>query len=449
MDGSDAQILCGEWETGDVPSNSSGERYNVVLPIEEIVRHPDFDTGPNAGPGAGNDIAVFKVKDAGLRNSRSLRIYPACLPSNERSTPVSGVHSGWSKPPPFHFLEKNAEGFIRFYSDFFKQWHYQMNILPKCEDPKVSQTFGANLTSPSNSFYPPGTICATDFTLQSCFSTGDSGSPLMVKENAKYYIEGIQSFVKGCDTFSFGAINDERTEFQLGQMSTNPSTYTKLSCFLPWVAEQYGLSYDGDTTDESCRMGTGQKETTEPCRETVSNLLGKELECIFPFYYEGKLYDECILLQEDGFVYPVFRCPVRNITTKINGINSYQFQETTQGLCCKNMTCDPNDTTCPDTCRLPMLSQCKNDCPGGRCLMGIISKLSYTNIFSPQLWYHWWRSYCSYSGLSRWSGSPSWNRYLNYPHYQSSPPGGIGGMAVVGGGAMAAMNCMFPGLCRT
>ena len=84
MDGDDAEILCGEWETGDVPRDFSGERYNVVLPIEKIVRHPRFDT--TIGPGAGSDIAVFKVKDGGLANSRQLRIYPACLPSPVRNS---------------------------------------------------------------------------------------------------------------------------------------------------------------------------------------------------------------------------------------------------------------------------------------------------------------------------------------------------------------------------
>ena len=60
MDGSDAEIICGEWQTGPTSQNVSGEEYNKVLPILEIVRSPAFDAN-NLGPGGGADIAVFKV----------------------------------------------------------------------------------------------------------------------------------------------------------------------------------------------------------------------------------------------------------------------------------------------------------------------------------------------------------------------------------------------------
>ena len=81
MSGEDAEIVCGEWETGPRYSLFSGETYNVILPILEIVRHPDWDTSPGrGGPGAGNDIAVFKVDDDRLRSAKNHRIYPSCLP---------------------------------------------------------------------------------------------------------------------------------------------------------------------------------------------------------------------------------------------------------------------------------------------------------------------------------------------------------------------------------
>ena len=50
MDGRDAEILCGEWQTGAYGQNTSGEEYNVVLPIEEIIRSPNFDA-ETLGPG--------------------------------------------------------------------------------------------------------------------------------------------------------------------------------------------------------------------------------------------------------------------------------------------------------------------------------------------------------------------------------------------------------------
>ena len=393
MDGSDAEIICGEWQTGSSSQSISGEKYNVVLPILDIVRSPAFDAA-NLGPGGGGDIAVFKVNDENLQNARSLQIFPACLPPKDRSTPRSGVHSGWTKPPPVSFLEKFASGFLPYYTDFFKQWHYSMNILERCMDPTFTHAFGKEIDFPSETYYPPATVCAKDVTAQSCFSTGESGSPLMVKEEkrpGRLYIEGILSFVKGCEQFSFGATTEDRTAFQLLQNSENPAAYTKLSCFLPWVAEQYGLSYEPDE-DESCNQGTGPAtpfNSTHPydaiCRENKgTGLVGKEHPCIFPFYYRGKgPYNECTLFEEEDFVYPVFRCPVRNITTKFPGTDINHFEESlelTAGYCIDFEAavasgCDPTSDCdfrllnpaleCSQTFRVPQFSSCKNDCPGG------------------------------------------------------------------------------------
>ena len=125
MDGDDAEILCGEWQTGSTSQSASGEQYNVVLPIEEIVRDPGFDAA-GEGPGGGADIAVFKVNTANFQNARDMKIYPACLPSSGKSTSTEGVHTGWSKPPPLSFIGTYAEGYLPYYLDFFKQWHYKM-----------------------------------------------------------------------------------------------------------------------------------------------------------------------------------------------------------------------------------------------------------------------------------------------------------------------------------
>ena len=66
MTGEDAEILCGEWETGDAPSESSGERYNIVLNIKDIVRHPEYTVNVKSSAYLQNDIAVFKVHDQSL-----------------------------------------------------------------------------------------------------------------------------------------------------------------------------------------------------------------------------------------------------------------------------------------------------------------------------------------------------------------------------------------------
>ena len=83
----------------------------------------------------------------------------------------------------------------------------------------------------------------------------------MVKEKTRpmrFFAEGILSFVKGCDVFTFGAIDDERTKWQLNQQSENPTTFTKVSSFLPWVAEQYEMECKpSDETDPACLEGQG------------------------------------------------------------------------------------------------------------------------------------------------------------------------------------------------
>ena len=48
-------VLCGEWETGPTPKELSGESYNLVLDVKEIVQHPDFDAG-GLGVEEGSDL---------------------------------------------------------------------------------------------------------------------------------------------------------------------------------------------------------------------------------------------------------------------------------------------------------------------------------------------------------------------------------------------------------
>lgn len=82
------------------------------------------------------------------------KIYPACLPTKQRISQF-GIHSGWSTPIPFHLLSKYAPGFTRVYREFFKQVHYQMEILDRCEDSNFID-FGVNATFKTNTFYPQG-----------------------------------------------------------------------------------------------------------------------------------------------------------------------------------------------------------------------------------------------------------------------------------------------------
>jgi len=97
-----------------------------------------------------------------------------------------------------------------------------------------------------------------------------------------------------------------------------------------------------------------------------------------------------MLFEEEDFVYPVFRCPTRNITTKFPGTDINHFEqsiELTTGLCVDTetaeATCDatgggPNcikqldpEKKCPAREKRQPFSTCKNDCPGVRSF-GII-----------------------------------------------------------------------------
>ena len=68
MTGSDADILCGEWDSnGNIDPSTSGERFNIALTIKEIVRHPDYRNNlENEQSYLQNDIAIFKVDERAL-----------------------------------------------------------------------------------------------------------------------------------------------------------------------------------------------------------------------------------------------------------------------------------------------------------------------------------------------------------------------------------------------
>ena len=138
---------------------------------------------------------------------------PTCLPQSSESPSLRtlAVHSGWSKPPSISFLSEFASPYLQIYRDFFKQWHYQMEVT-ECKDPLTNSITGTAFSFPSDTFYPAGTVCAKEYTRLSCFTTGDSGSPLMIKQSdSKYYTEGFLSFIKGCDVFAFGVGTRQRS----------------------------------------------------------------------------------------------------------------------------------------------------------------------------------------------------------------------------------------------
>ena len=92
----------------------------------------------------------------------------------------------------------------------------------------------------------------------------------------------------------------------------------------------------------------------------------------------------CAILDTSSFIVPVWHCPVRNITRKIDGINSFISEDLRPdtGYCidtaaadeaCKDLPfdeCDfrllnPDITDCGPFFTVKPLSTCKADCPGG------------------------------------------------------------------------------------
>ena len=340
------------------------------------------------------------------------RIYPSCLPiktiPSVYNQPTDkgwklGVQSGWSNPPPYYHIQEKAPLYAENYRDFSKQWHYRMEFL-NCTDPIyvgfVNETY--YYETPSDTFYPPGVVCASQFHRHICPTSGESGSPLMAREDGGYayegygrfITEGILSFIKGCTVYGFGKYfellavdidtlklvenSDTKTNILL-QLSDNPLVYTKLHCYLPWVAEQYDLDFEfpQETEDDpACTIGRGNPEDVGDvkCTNTPSTAIeileGIERPCLFPFYMDGQLInDTCFKFNADTFLDPVSRCPIWEITTKINGINSYNSSDTRLifGGHCVNAVgvLDPS-LTCRLIQRRTAFSKCKNNCRGGR-----------------------------------------------------------------------------------
>ena len=139
------------------------------------------------------------------------QLRPACLPLTGQSSASHGVQAGWSPPPPREVVQTLAGQHLPFYREFFKLWHFNMELMT-CRDPTVYAIWPNNsaVQFPSNTFYPPGTLCAQDISFGFCPSSGESGSPLMTRRadgSHRFVLEGILSFTKGCSSFKFGQRN--------------------------------------------------------------------------------------------------------------------------------------------------------------------------------------------------------------------------------------------------
>ena len=109
--------------------------------------------------------------------------------------------------------------------------------------------------------------------------------------------------------------------------------YTKLSCYLPWVAAQYDMDYTPPADpDPDCLTGNGDitEVTAKLCRTNhlswADQRDGIEAPCLFPFTLNGESHNSCIMDQIEDFTRPVFRCPIR--TVKGAGSNGTEYTDT-------------------------------------------------------------------------------------------------------------------------
>ena len=137
--------------------------------------------------------------------------------------------------------------------------------------------------------------------------------PLLLKYWAwQFCINGsvqreLQYFsVLGCSDFSWYIHFNYFV--RLSQESLNPSVYTRLHCYLPWIAKQYFMLYTSvldPVFDPACNNGQGDinEVGTEECRSNPTNQPAnyylvrspEESSCIFPFQLDGQEYNKCIL----------------------------------------------------------------------------------------------------------------------------------------------------------
>ena len=141
----------------------------------------------------------------------------------------------------------------------------------------------------------------------------------------------LNPFHQGCSTFNF--LNTSSTQSLLTQTSENPAVYTRLSCYLPWVAAQYDMDYrSAGEPDPACLTGNGDitEVTAEVCRTIpkgwVDERDGTEAPCLFPFTLNGESHSSCIMSEIEDFTRPVFRCPIR--TVKGAGPSGTEYTDT-------------------------------------------------------------------------------------------------------------------------
>jgi len=296
---SDLQIVCGEFSVETPEPEISSNEIEIVLDILEIVNHPDYK--PNEGPGVGgpiegNDIAVYKVNDS-LFKMTKLKTWPACLPKEEYNRDNLGILVGWVDSVSTYQYQ---QGSIQDYRlSYFYPRQIQMEEII-CRDPAWMG---------SNTYYPHGTACYRDPSLASCVEFGSSGSGLVRKWRVdpkdgvdQYALVGPLTISKGCDQAC--------SICQYLYRGENAAVVTDVTCFMDWIADQYGLQLPQQyKRKDSCLNGKGdRKDFNKPvCRTSYGTYCNFSAEYRFPDGSVDK-WDSCRLVTLEGIAYNINTC---------------------------------------------------------------------------------------------------------------------------------------------
>jgi len=198
-------ITCGEH------SLQKEDKFQVTLQVTEVIIHPRYVEASSSG----FDIAVYKVIEAPLSGKMvEKRLWPACLPDVNHDFYAETTYvAGWgiTQTKFIHGTKLQVKGI----PDIARHTYVKVT---SCKDE-------------DNFLYPNGLICAADSGRDSC--QGDSGGPLIgvaekysTRTETRYSWIGIVSFGVGCAEPGF------------------PGAYTRSSCYLGFIAEQFGLKAD-------------------------------------------------------------------------------------------------------------------------------------------------------------------------------------------------------------
>ena len=72
----------------------------------------------------------------------------------------------------------------------------------------------------------------------------------------------------------------------LRQESQNPVVYSKLSCHLPWIAEQYDMDFDDIDTDPECLEAVGSATVRIRIQTIISMRVKK---CVWPQHISKRI----------------------------------------------------------------------------------------------------------------------------------------------------------------